>query len=76
MVCSNYSCDPNKLVGDHNLIKNGGPWKHIRGISDIRDDISIVFLGVLRKMVRNGSSLLFWDDVWIGDEKLHAVFQG
>ena len=42
MVCSNYGCDPNRLVGGHNRIKSGGPWKYIRGISDIRDDISVV----------------------------------
>lgn len=39
MVCSIYGCDPNRLAGDHDMIKNGGPLKQIRGISNLMVDM-------------------------------------
>ena len=62
MVCSNDGCDPNKLVRDHNRIMNGSLWKHIRGIVGGRNDINEVISRGLRKVVGEGSSILFQED--------------
>ena len=65
---------PNRLVRNHDLISSGDPWKQIRDITSLREDISVVVSQGWKKSVGNGSSILFWDNVWLEDEKFHVVF--
>ena len=74
VVCSIYGCDPNRLVGDHKMIKSGGPWKQIRDIPGLRDDISNTIARGFKKSVGNGCSILFWEEIWISDDKLCNIF--
>ena len=67
VVCSIYGCDTNRLVDDHDLIRSGGPWKHIRDISSLKGDISEVVSRGLKKVVGNEVFILFWDEVWLGE---------
>ena len=58
-MCSNYGLNPNSLVVDQKLINLGGLWKHIRDISHSREDILVVIVGGLRRIVGNSNATLF-----------------
>lgn len=60
VVCSIYGCNPNRLVGDHDQIRSGDPWKQTREIYELGKDISAVIKGGLKKSVGNGCSIMFW----------------
>ena len=56
------------------MIRSGGPWKQIRDISGLREDISATVARGMKKLVGNGCSILFWEEVWIHDDRLCAIF--
>lgn len=59
VVCSTYGCDPNRLVGDHEITRSGDPWKQVKGISGLREDISAIVSQGLKKSIGNGCFILF-----------------
>jgi hypothetical protein len=49
-------------------------WKDVLSILDPNSVIGLVLHENIKFMIGDGSSILFWSDVWIGSNALRSIF--
>jgi hypothetical protein len=49
-------------------------WKDVLSIFDPNNVIDLVLRENIKFMIGDGSSILFWSDVWIGSNALRGIF--
>ncbi|KAJ0520325.1 putative RNA-directed DNA polymerase [Helianthus annuus] len=55
-------------------LSNPGPWKQITGIENDLNNQNVCLIKAIKGSLGNGSSILFWHDVWAGSDALCSTF--
>ncbi|XP_076894468.1 uncharacterized protein LOC143546762 [Bidens hawaiensis] len=53
-----------------------GPWRSIGKLDSDLDPMGLSMRSDLRSVVGNGVTLLFWSDIWVGEEAFQVRFPG
>ncbi|XP_071715131.1 uncharacterized protein [Rutidosis leptorrhynchoides] len=68
------SCGGLRLGGDLGYRPTLGTWKNIILAGNSLEDLGNAFKHSFKKEIGNGSSTSFWNDIWLGDNKLSVIF--
>ena len=74
VILHKYGYFPPFSLNDITIPSTGDPWKDICSSILQKNHVKKFVLSCVRKGVGDGSSTLFWHDLWVGDSTLKALF--
>lgn len=74
VILLKYGYFPPTSLNDFIIPTKGGPWKDICSSILQKSNVKTLILSCVRKGVGDGSSTLFWHDLWVGDSTLKALY--
>ena len=74
VICSTHNWGPNHRLGEGNVLSNSGPWGAICRLGMKNNRVFKVLNEGIYWKNRNGSRILFLEDVWIGNTNLKSRY--